>query len=114
VGHIGFYFVSWFGPSVWACPTVWSAGLLYKGAGRLGFRGVQLFSLKLLCAPPCIIPPGKRRCRVYQIYCCEGSCVHQGLSCSGLRRVDYLHVACWIRSSSLGEVLHVIGRFLSR
>jgi hypothetical protein len=46
--------------------------------------------------------------------CCEGSCVHQELSGSGLRRVDSLHVACWIRSSSSGCVLRVIGRYLSR
>jgi hypothetical protein len=30
----------------------------------------------------------------YQVNRCEGSCVHQGLSGLGLRRVDYLHVAC--------------------
>jgi hypothetical protein len=36
--------------------------------------------------------------------CCEGSCVHQGLSGSGLRRGDLHHVACWIRSSSSGCV----------
>jgi hypothetical protein len=30
-----------------------------------------------------------------------------------LRRVDSLHVACWIRSSSSGDVLRVVGRFLS-
>jgi hypothetical protein len=40
----------------------------------------------------------------------EGSCVHQGLSDSDLKRVDYLHVACRIRSSSLGCVHRVIGR----
>jgi hypothetical protein len=32
---------------------------------------------------------------------------------SGLRRGDLHHVACWIRSSSSGDVLRVIGRFLS-
>jgi hypothetical protein len=70
-----------------------------------------LFSQKPSCAPPCIIPPGKRRCRVISNKdCCEGSCVHQGLSGSGLRRVDSLHVACWIRSSSSGCVHRVIGR----
>src|SRR3954467_2384943 len=31
----------------------------------------------------------------------------------GLRRGDLLHVACWIRSSSSGCVLRVIGRILS-
>jgi hypothetical protein len=45
--------------------------------------------------------------------CCEGSCVHQELSSSGLRRGDLYHIACWIRSSSSGDVLRVIGRFLS-
>jgi hypothetical protein len=44
---------------------------------------------------------------------CEGSSVHQELSGSGLRRGDLHHVAGWIRSSSSGDVLHVIGRFLS-
>jgi hypothetical protein len=34
------------------------------------------------------------------IDCCEGSCVHQELSGSGLRRGDLHHVACSIRSSS--------------
>jgi hypothetical protein len=29
---------------------------------------------------------------------------HQGLSSCGLRRGDLHHVACWIRSSSLGDV----------
>jgi hypothetical protein len=66
-----------------------------------------------ICAPPCIIPPGKRRCRVYQIYCCEGSCVHQELLGSGLRHGDLHRVACLIRSSSSGDVLRVIGKFLS-
>jgi hypothetical protein len=28
---------------------------------------------------------------------CEGSCVHQELSCSGLRRGDLHRVVCWIR-----------------
>jgi hypothetical protein len=42
--------------------------------------------------------------------CCEGSCVHQELSGSGLRRGDLHHVACWIRSSSSGDVHRVIGR----
>jgi hypothetical protein len=37
---------------------------------------------------------------------------HQGLSSCGLRRVDLHHVACWIRSSSSGDVLPVIGRFI--
>jgi hypothetical protein len=86
--------------------------LLYKEASHLGLRGVQLFNQKLSCAPPCIIPPGKQRCRVYQRHCCEGSCVHQELSGSGLRRGDLHHVACWICSSSSGDVLHIIGRFL--
>jgi hypothetical protein len=45
--------------------------------------------------------------------CCEGSCVHQELSGSGLRHGDLHHIAGWIRSSSSGDVLHVIGRFLS-
>jgi hypothetical protein len=45
--------------------------------------------------------------------CCEGSCVHQELAGSGLRRGHLCHVACWIRSSSSGDVLCVIGRFLS-
>jgi hypothetical protein len=45
--------------------------------------------------------------------CCEGSCVYQELSGSGLRRGDLHRVACWIRSSSSGDVLRVIGRFLS-
>jgi hypothetical protein len=40
------------------------SGHLYKEASSLGFRGVQLFSLKLSCAPPCIIPRGKWRCCV--------------------------------------------------
>ena len=31
----------------------------------------------------------------------------------GLRRGDLHHVACWIRSSSSGCVLRVIGRILS-
>jgi hypothetical protein len=34
------------------------------------------------------------------------------LSC-GLRRGNLHHVACWIRSASLGDIFHVIGRFLS-
>jgi hypothetical protein len=38
---------------------------------------------------------------------------HQGLSSCGLRRGDLHHVACWIRSSSSGDVLRVVGRFLS-
>jgi hypothetical protein len=29
--------------------------------------------------------------------CCEGSYVHQELSCFGLRRGVHHHVACWIR-----------------
>jgi hypothetical protein len=45
--------------------------------------------------------------------CCEGSCVRQELSGSGLRCGDLHHVACWIHSSPSGDVLHVIGRFLS-
>jgi hypothetical protein len=45
--------------------------------------------------------------------CCEGSCVRKGLLGSGLRRGDLHHVACWIRSSSSGDILRVIGRFLS-
>jgi hypothetical protein len=45
--------------------------------------------------------------------CCEGSCVHQELSGLGLRRGDLHHVACWIRSSSSGDILRVIGRLLS-
>jgi hypothetical protein len=45
--------------------------------------------------------------------CCEGSCIHQELSGSGLRRGDLHHVACWIRSSSSGDVLHVIEDFYS-
>jgi hypothetical protein len=44
--------------------------------------------------------------------CCEGSCVHQGLLGLGLRHVDYLHVACWIRSYASGCILSVIGRIL--
>ena len=32
----------------------------------------------------------------------------------GLRRGDLHHVACWIRSSSSGCVLRMIGRILSR
>jgi hypothetical protein len=36
--------------------------------------------------------------------------VNQGLLVLGLRCVDYLHVACWIRSSSTGYVHCVIGR----
>jgi hypothetical protein len=48
-----------------------------------------------------------------KIYCCEGSFVHQELSGSGLRRGDLHRIACWIRSSSSGDVLRVIGRFLS-
>jgi hypothetical protein len=31
-----------------------------------------------------------------------------------LRRVDSLHVACWIRSSSSGDVLRVVGRLFIR
>jgi hypothetical protein len=45
--------------------------------------------------------------------CCEGSCVQQGLSGSGLRHGDLHRVACWIRSSSSGDVHRVVGRFLS-
>jgi hypothetical protein len=45
--------------------------------------------------------------------CCEGSCVHQELSGSGLRPGDLHHAVGWIRSSSSGNVLRVIGRFLS-
>jgi hypothetical protein len=45
--------------------------------------------------------------------CCEGSCVHQELSGSGLRHGDLHHIAFWIRSSSSGVVFCVIGRFLS-
>jgi hypothetical protein len=58
-------------------------------------------------------PSGETALPCYQIYCCEGSFVHQGLSGSGLRHGDLHHIACWIRSSSSGDVLCVIGRLLS-
>jgi hypothetical protein len=45
--------------------------------------------------------------------CCEGSCVHQELSGSGLRRGDLHNIVFWILSSSSGDILRVIGRFLS-
>jgi hypothetical protein len=47
----------------------------------------------------------------YEVNLYEGSCVHQGLSGSGLRHVDYLQVAWWIRSSASGYFHRVIGRF---
>jgi hypothetical protein len=86
------------------------SGHLYKEAGSLGFREFRILDKTLSCVLRVASLRG-RRCHhlSYQIYYCEGSCVHQGLSGSGLRRVDSLHVACWIRSSSLGCVHRVIG-----
>jgi hypothetical protein len=81
------------------------------GATRLG---VQKFrqNIELCCCME--HPPGTvLSFIIFNKDCCEGSCAHQGLSGSGLRHVDYLHVACWIRSSSSSCVLHVIGRLLS-
>jgi hypothetical protein len=43
---------------------------------------------------------------------CEGSCGHQELLGSGLRHGDLHHVACWICSSSLGDVHRIIRRFI--
>jgi hypothetical protein len=91
------------------------SGRLYKEASRLGFREFRILDKTLSCVLRVASLRGWR-CRhlSYQIYCCEGSCVHQGLSGSGLRRVDSLHVACWIRSSSSGCVHRVIGRLSIR
>jgi hypothetical protein len=90
------------------------------GPSLTGLRGTQLtdsiiytlVSQKLSCAPLCIIPPGKRHCRVikYRLMC--GFLHHQGLSSCGLRHGDLHQVACWIRSSSSGDVHCIIGRFL--
>jgi hypothetical protein len=99
---------------VWAClsPIVFWPSI--SEVSRLGFRGVQNFRVKLSRGvPPCIIPPGKQRCRVIKYRLLRGFLRHQGLSSCGLRRRDLHHVACWIRSSSSGDVLHVVGSFLS-
>jgi hypothetical protein len=93
---------------VWACP---SPGDLYKEASRLGFIEFRKLDKTLSCVLRVASLWG-RRCRYlsYQLNRCEGSCVHQGLSGSGLRHIDYLHVACWIRSSPSDCVHRVIGR----
>jgi hypothetical protein len=54
----------------------------------------------------------EQRCRYlsYEVNRCEGSCVNQELSGSGLRHVDYLHIACYINSSSSGCIHRMIGR----
>jgi hypothetical protein len=106
--------VSWFGPSVWACPTVWPASLLYKEPAVKGLGGFRILELNYRVVFHRVSSlRGNGDAVLSNIDCCEASCVYQGLSGSGLRRGDSLHVACWIRSSSSGDVLRVIGRFLS-
>jgi hypothetical protein len=86
----------------------------YKEAGRLGFRGFRILELNYRVVFHRVSSlRGNSAAVLSNIDCCEGFCVHQGLSGSSLRRVDSLHVACWIRSSSSGDVHGVIGRLLS-
>jgi hypothetical protein len=90
------------------------SGHLYKEASSLGFRGVQLFRLNYRMVFHRVSSlRGNGTAVLSNKDCCEGSCVHQELSGSGLRHGDLHHVACWIRSSSSGDILHVVGRFLS-
>ena len=55
-------------------------------------------------------PSGDGVAVLFYIDCREGSCDHQGLSGSGLRRGDLHHVACWIYSPPSGDAVGVVGR----
>jgi hypothetical protein len=82
-----------------------------KGGGATRLGGSEFRVKALSCVAAWSIPPGMALLFIkFNKECCEGSCVHQGLSGSVLRRVNSLHVACWILSSSSGYVHHVIRR----
>ena len=87
------------------------AGLLYKGASRLGFRGVQLFSLKTILCSIVYHPSGDGDtvCQILEI-AAEVLVFIKDYRAVVLRRVVYQYVACWIDSSSSGCVHRVIER----
>jgi hypothetical protein len=89
------------------------SGHLYKEASNLGFREFSCLVENYHVLHCVSSLRGNGAAVLSNKDCCEGSCVHQELSGSGLRHGDLHHVACWICSSSSGDVLHVIGRFLS-
>ena len=107
---------------VWACPTKSGLGPLvghpslhirsWPSQG-LGSSIHQSKTLLVLCSIGEASLRG-RRCRlsVFNRDCFEGSCVHQELSFSGLRRGVHHHVACWIRPH-LQVTFIIIGRFVS-
>ena len=71
---------------------VWPPQPSYKELAGLGLGGSEslVSVLRLLSGVPRVSSLRGRRCRlsVCNKGCCEGSCVHQGLSGSGLRRGD--------------------------
>jgi hypothetical protein len=86
---------------------------LYKEASSLGFRGVQLFSRKLSCCVFLVKHPSGDGDAISQIK------LLRRFLCSS--RIVVLWFEAWYSSSrclldsssSSGDVLHVIGRFLS-
>jgi hypothetical protein len=90
------------------------SGHLYREASSLGFREFSCLVKNHRVLHRVSSLRGNGAAVLSNKDCCEGSCVHQELSGSGLRRGDLHHVACWIRSSSSGDVLHVIGRLFIR
>jgi hypothetical protein len=89
-------------------------GYLYKEASSLGFREFSCLVENYRVLHRVSSLRGNGAAVLSNKDCCEGSCVHQELSGSGLRRGDLHRVACWIRSSSSGDVHRVIGRLFIR
>jgi hypothetical protein len=90
------------------------SGHLYKEASSQGFGEFRILELNFRVVFHRVSSlRGNGAAVLSNKDCCEGSCVHQELLGSGLRRGDLHHVTCWIRSSSSGYVLHIVGRFIS-